>query len=127
MTYRSDANLDARRAALEELRTAHRVLLACPRPTALTAALARIFGSHDWSFERQRSRVRDENHAVSELEYACGCVRRALVLVDGTVRVDLRGIDPAKIPALDRFVAELFDQIYSSDPPLTDIEPLAIE
>jgi hypothetical protein len=128
MSYRTNAFVDARRAALEELRTAHRILLATPPP----GRLERFFmmwnrATPEWPSEGQKMWPDAGARAASELEHACLCIRRALAHLDGVLRIDLRRVDTAHTEALDQFVVDLFEHVRDAEPPLRDVDPLFTE
>jgi hypothetical protein len=124
--FRETVSLEERRVALDELRTAHRIVCA--------NALPRIRGFGGiWDLIRMIAiapmPVYDLDNTASELEHARAEVRSALVRVGGIARPDpdLPDLERANVPGMRRIVERMFDRIRDSDPRLHDVEPLATD
>lgn len=124
MSYRRDASLDARRAALEELRTAHFILLGAPPESAFAAFMRRIEEANRWRGSSSTPAEEAEVHAETEVRQACNCVRRALALMDGSVRIEVMHYGRSTQQQLHHLVLQLFADVRDSDPMLGDVEPL---
>jgi len=121
--FRSIANTEARRVALEELRMAHRLLLGIAPPTVRGALLDVLRAvALQW-------RLGDGSSSADDLNVARACVRRAVELaqLDGVTDVERQAIariDNAYAPQLRPIVSSLFERIRASDAALRTIEPL---
>jgi len=126
MPFRTATDAQAKRAALEELRTADRLLLPVPTPSIVDALLA-LLTIPAWPLalgdRGPRSSVEDD------VAQARVCVRRALDLVqlggvgDAERRVIVQ-LDEAYGPQLRPLVRAMFERIRASDASLHDVEPL---
>jgi hypothetical protein len=121
--FRETVSLEDRRLALDELRTAHRIVCAYALPR---------FHSF-WDVIRMIAiaplPTYDLDNTASELEVARAEVRRALIRVAGIARPDpdLPTVEHANIPGLQSVIERMFERIRDSDPMLGDVEPLASE
>ena len=115
--------LSEMRAALEELRMAHRLLLAtCVEDDGATRWMAPLmtllmlpiwFDPTSWGSSSQ---------GASDVAHARACVRRAIELLATPVPEPLEELPVAELqPA----IARMFDWIRARHPALRDVEPLA--
>jgi hypothetical protein len=124
--FRETVSLEQRRIALDELRTAHRIICGVALPRF------RGFGGI-WDIIRMIAiaplPVYDLDNTASELALAREEVRRALKRIDGAVRPDpdLPSIESANVPGMQEIIERTFARLRDSDPMLGDVEPLASE
>lgn len=126
MPFRETVPLEQRRIALDELRTAHRIILAVALPRFYPrGGLLDIFRA----LAILPLPLADLDNTASELELARAEVRRALKRIDGAVRPDpdLPSIERANVPAMQDIIEDTFARIRDSDPALADVEPLATD
>jgi hypothetical protein len=134
MPYR-DVNIEHCRAALAELRSAHRILLALTDPPPpVREPSPGDFGDDDVSLDRLVVRgirfmllATDETskHATNreiEIQHARQCIERACTQMGQLVPATL---EIAPMWELQRMVRELFQSIRDSDPSLMTELPLS--
>lgn len=126
MTSREVVSLQQRRLALDELRTAHRILwAAAPRRTTVVGGI--LDALRAFALSSVPLPLQDLDNTASELEAARGEIRRALRRMSGAVPADrdLPPLEHAGASAMRVMIERAFIRIRDGEPALAHVEPLS--